>query len=168
MSTTHYVKNYDVGQIRLDLPTPNYFHELPLISFGDVHGSINLSLVFNYGMKVENRNPYHITAGYKLNMQKRLVLSDNVPIKYENEYGTMVDLMKSTDDIYTLDDNTGRILRKVGTTYELENADFSRERYTLSGRITDVLDMLTTSTRIERLIPITLMTPLSALLVKIR
>ena len=25
------VKKYNVGQIKLDLPTPNYYHELPLV-----------------------------------------------------------------------------------------------------------------------------------------
>ena len=42
-----YVKNYNVGQTKLDLPYANYIHELPLLSFGDVQHTINLSLVFN-------------------------------------------------------------------------------------------------------------------------
>ena len=62
----NYVKNYDVGVIHLDLPTPNYFHELPLFSFGDIHGRINLSLIFNYGMRNSDCNPYNIGSGFKL------------------------------------------------------------------------------------------------------
>jgi hypothetical protein len=43
-----YVKSFDPGQLRLDLPSSNYYYELPLFSFGDTHGSIGVSLAFNY------------------------------------------------------------------------------------------------------------------------
>ena len=42
-----YVKSYDVGQIKLDLPRANHIHELSLLSFSDVQNTVNLSLVFN-------------------------------------------------------------------------------------------------------------------------
>ena len=53
-----YINKYDVGNIQLDLPSPNYYHFLPLLSFSDIHGSLNLSIVFNYGMYKENYNFY--------------------------------------------------------------------------------------------------------------
>ena len=74
-----FVKNYDPGQIRMDLPTANYIHELPLLSFADLHGTLNLSLVFNYRMKQERGNLFNIAAGYKLNLQKRLIMENNIP-----------------------------------------------------------------------------------------
>ncbi len=134
-----YVKNYNVGQIQLDLPTPNYFHELPLLSFGDIHGSVNLSLVFNYGMNKENSNPYNIAAGYKLNMQKRIVMSNGVPCEFQNETGKTITLNK-TNNLYSFDDDTQRVLRLNNGSYELENADFSKEIYDNAGKITAVYD----------------------------
>ena len=78
------VKKYNVGQIKPDLlqlktpdnaPFVQYTHELPLLSFGDVQHSMNLSLVFNYERyrdeKANNQNPFFIAPGYKLNLQKR-------------------------------------------------------------------------------------------------
>ena len=59
-----YVKNYDVGQINVDLlntiafdepPFVQYTHELPLLSFGDIQHNMNLSLVFNYERYGSNR-----------------------------------------------------------------------------------------------------------------
>ena len=134
-----YVKNYNVGQIHLDLPTPNYFHELPLLSFGDIHGSVNLALVFNYGMKAENSNPYNIAAGYKLNMQKRVVMSNGVPCEFQNENGKTITLNK-TNNLYCFDDDTHRVLRLNNGTYELENSDLSKEVYDNAGKITAVYD----------------------------
>ena len=68
-----HVKKYDIGQIRLDLlktpglqdaPYMQYTHELPLLSFGDVQHSVNLSLVFNYeryrNEKAAGENPFFI------------------------------------------------------------------------------------------------------------
>ena len=61
MSNT-YVKKYGVGQIKLDLPYANYIHELPLLSFGDIQHTVNLSLVFNHARYTEeaedNKNPF--------------------------------------------------------------------------------------------------------------
>ncbi len=134
-----YVKNYNVGQIQLDLPTPNYFHVLPLLSFDDVHGSVNLSLIFNYGMNKENSNPYNIAAGYKLNMQKRIVMSNGAPCKFQNEIGKTITLNK-TNNLYSFDDDTQRVLRLNNGSYELENADFSKEIYDNAGKITAAYD----------------------------
>ena len=135
----NYVKNYNVGQIQLDLPTPNYFHELSLIAFGDIHGGANISLVFNYGMKAENSNPYNIAAGYKLNIQKRVIMRNGVPYKFQNESGKIISLNK-TNTLYTFDDDTQKVLRLNGSDYELENSDFSKEIYNALGKIVAVYD----------------------------
>ena len=55
MSNT-YIKKYDVGQIKLDLPYANYIHELPLLSFGDIQHTVNLSLIFNSEKKKNEDN----------------------------------------------------------------------------------------------------------------
>lgn len=137
------VKNYDVGQIRLDLPTPNYIHELPLLSFGDVHGSVNLSLVFNYGMKAENSNPFNLSAGYKLNLHKRLVMSNGTPIEYQDESGKLITLIP-TGGVYAFNDDSFRILRATENTYTVENSDYSREEYDLEGNLIAVYDKYST------------------------
>ena len=134
-----YVKNYNVGQIQLDLPTSNYMHELPLLSFADIHGNVNLSLVFNYGLRAESSNPFNIAAGYKLNMQKRIVMSNSAPTAFQSESGKVVAL-NSADTCYAFDDDTQRIIRRTGSTYELENPDFSKECYDQVGKITKAYD----------------------------
>ena len=75
-----YVKTCNPGQIRMDLPTANYVYELPLLSFADIHGSMNLSLIFNQKMKEDEANPFLLTAGYKLNVQKMLEIENNIPV----------------------------------------------------------------------------------------
>lgn len=137
-----YVKTYNPGQIRMDLPTANYIHELPLLSFSDIHGAVNLSLVFNYAMKAEGSNPYNIAPGYKLNLQKRLIIENGIPIKFQDESGKYVDLIGATSP-YTFDDDSQRILRTTGdiiTPYVIENPDFSTEKYNSSGLIIYAVD----------------------------
>ena len=135
-----YVKNYDVGKIQLDLPTPNYFHELPLFSFGDVHGEINLGIVFNYARRTENNNFYNMAYGYKLNLQKRIVMNGTTPNKYEDETGKRISLNR-LGTLYGFDDDTQRILRVINAnTYEVRNSDFSREVYNSQGKITAIYD----------------------------
>lgn len=134
-----YVKNYNVGQIQLDLPTSNYIHEFPLLSFADIHGNVNLSLVFNYGLRAESSNPFNIAAGYKLNMQKRIVMRNSAPTAFQSESGKVVAL-NSADTRYAFDDDTQRIIRRTGSTYELENPDFSKECYDQVGKITKAYD----------------------------
>ena len=121
-----YVKNYNVGQIQLDLPTSNYIHEFPLLSFADIHGNVNLSLVFNYGLRAESSNPFNIAAGYKLNMQKRIVMRNSAPTAFQSESGKVVAL-NSADTRYAFDDDTQRIIRRTGSTYELEKSVTIRE-----------------------------------------
>ena len=41
-----YVKNHNPGKITMDLPKANYIYELPLLSVGDIHGAVNVSLIW--------------------------------------------------------------------------------------------------------------------------
>ena len=156
-----YVKKYDVGQIKVDLPYANYIHELPLLSIGDVKHNINLSLVFNYNRYKEESengsNPFFIAPGYKLNLQKRLTSDEQGdPAKIQEANGEFIDLNKIYPHTFTFDDESQRILRSTeqhtlvpvpggnveyGTIpydHNVEHPDFSRERYNEAGRITNV------------------------------
>lgn len=134
-----YINKYDVGNIQLDLPSPNYYHFLPLLSFSDIHGSLNLSIVFNYGMYKENYNFYNIAPGYKLNLEKTIIINNNELKSFQNENGIIVNL-NNNDDVYTFEDETKRIIRKNNNTYELENPDFSKEIYNSLGKIIKTYD----------------------------
>ena len=132
-----YMKNYHPGTIMMDLPTANYIYELPLLAFGDVYGSMNLALVFNRQMKAEGGNPFCIADGFKLNLQKRLIMENGVPVKLQDTNGNCVDVIGSSAP-FTLDDDSQRIIRLSETTYTVENADLSKEQYDQNGRITHV------------------------------
>ena len=168
MSNT-YIKKYDVGQIKLDLPYANYIHELPLLSFGDVQHTINLSLVYNYSARkreIESgytgeTNPFNIASGFKLNLQKRLIKDNQgCPIEIQEENGDFVSLNQLYSNTYTFKDESQRILRitekqnstldpsgniiydpdSITYTYTVEYPDFSKEEYNDSGLITTVYD----------------------------
>ena len=130
----NYVKKYDVGQIKLDLPYANYIHELPLLSFGDVQHTMDLSLVFNEERRKAGDNPFNIAEGFKLNVQKRVVVGNGVTIKFEEGNGKYVDLI-SVSDFYTFDDETQRVLRLTSFGYEVEYPDFSKETFNDDGYI---------------------------------
>ena len=136
-----YVKNYDVGSIRLDAPRTDFIYELPLLSFGDVQHTIGLSLVFN--SRFATSNPFYMANGYKLNMQKRLIMSNNVPLSYEDGYGRIVNLILSSGR-YVFDDDTQRVLRRFQTngtySFTLEYPDYSYEEYDHQGRIISATD----------------------------
>ena len=141
MSNT-YVKKYDVGQIKLDLPYAHYIHELPLLSFGDIQHTINLSLVFNSERKKKEDNSFSIADGFKLNLQKRIVFDQcaNRPIALIDATGKYVVLYHNEGDVYTFGDDSQRILRKISNTYEVEYPDFSKETYNQNGYITATFD----------------------------
>ena len=132
-----YVKNYNPGKITVDLPTANYIHELPLLSFGDIYGNFSLSMVFNRQMKADNSNPYHIAAGFKLNLQKKLFMENGKPVQIQDANGNCVDIIGSNSP-FALDDDSQRIIRLSEGYYTLENADMSKEQYDQNGRITCV------------------------------
>ena len=132
-----HVKNYNPGHIRLDLPSANYIYELPLFAYSDTVGSLGISLIFNYHNSNESDNPFLFKPGYKLNIQKRLVIDStlNKPTHFQNEYGKRVSLYKYDDSsIYFLDDESQRYVFKSGSFYVLVNPDDSRETYDLTGR----------------------------------
>ena len=127
------IKKYDVGEINVTLPTCNYIHRLPLISFGDIHGGFTLSLCFNYVMKNEGTNTFGIAAGFKLNVDKRIIFENGAPAKFRDENGDLI-LLNGSDGLYGFEDNSGRILRPfVAGGYDIEYPDFSKEQYTSTG-----------------------------------
>ena len=133
-----YVKNYDVGSIRLDAPRTDFIYELPLLSFGDVQHTIGLSLVFN--SRFATSNPFYIANGYKLNMQKRLIMSSNgYPQSYEDEYGAVVTLNEQGDR-YSFEDDTQRFIGLAGIDYRMDNPDYSYEIYDNRGKIKSATD----------------------------
>ena len=166
-----YVKSYDVGQINIDLlhtiaiddpPFVQYTHELPLLSFSDVQHNMNLSLVFNYERyrdeKANNKNPFFIAPGFKLNLHKRLTTNQlSAPILFQGEDGRNINIM-SFGSTFTFDDESQRIIRRTAHTqkpiggntlpeddlttytYTVEHSDFSKEDYNEAGRITNAYD----------------------------
>lgn len=133
------IKKYDVGEINVTLPTCNYIHRLPLISFGDIHGGFTLSLCFNYVMKNEGTNTFGIAAGFKLNVDKRIIFENGAPAKFRDENGDLI-LLNGSDGLYGFEDNSGRILRGTYNGYNIEYPDFSKEHYATDGKIERVYD----------------------------
>ena len=127
-----YVKNYNVGQTKLDLPYANYIHELPLLSFGDVRNTFNISLIFQSKM---TSNPFQIANGYKLNIQKRIIISNGTPQSYEDGDGTLVKLNYCYGNKYAFDDGSRRFMRLINGQYVLENSDYSTEIFDTNGNI---------------------------------
>ena len=148
------VKNYDVGQIKFDMfpegydhdgPYVSYTHELPLLSFSDVQHSVNLSLVFNYDRyreeKENNTNPFFIAPGYKLNLQKRLIYDvQGALTTFQGENGKNIELNNASDNVFTFNDESQRILRRTSSALTVEYSDFSKEQYNETGRITQAYD----------------------------
>ena len=132
-----YIKKYGIGNVRLEAPYSHFIYELPLLSFGDVQHTVGLTLVFNSRFAAEN--PFYMANGYKLNIQKRLVMSNGVPVSYEDGYGKLTALNKQGDR-YSFDDDTQRFIGAAGNDFRLDNPDYSREIYDNQGRIKSVAD----------------------------
>ena len=133
-----YVKNFDIGNIRADLPENQYTYDLPLLSFCDVRHSVNLSLVFN--SKYANENSFCIANGFKLNLQKKLILQSGLPNIYVDSDGSRINLFQQSNNSYTFDDDSQRIIRKIGNSFVLKNPDYSTETFGSNGQITFVSD----------------------------
>ena len=140
--SNNYVKKYECGELRMDLPRANCIYELPLLSFGDMRNSVNLSLVFNRAVKVDGGNPFNISNGYKLNLQKRIIKNSDNSISYQEANGKIVDLLDGNNimGVHTFLDHSQRIVREISSGYELEYPDFSKERYDSNGRIITTID----------------------------
>ena len=141
MNNTNFIKKFERGEMHLDLPYANCIYELPLLSFSDLKGGINLSLVFNQALQSQG-NLFGINAGYKLNLEKRLLFGNNT-IQYMEANGKISALHLSGavgNDRYTFLDDSGRIIRPIENGYELEYSDFSREEYDTDGKIIATYD----------------------------
>ena len=136
-----HVKTYDPGQFSLDLPTSNYLYELPLFSINDFYGGFSLTLVYNYDAGENNNNHFDMRTGYKLNLQKRLLFSDNHPYKYVDASYKIKSLIENPNFVFTFDDDSQRILREnVNGGYEVEYPDGSKEIFDPGGYITNAVD----------------------------
>ena len=139
---SNYEKNYSVGQIRLDAPYAHFLYTLPLLSFSDAQHAIDLSLVYQSKM---TDNPFNIANGYKLSLQKRLIIPENSenPTHYIENIGRKVNLFtygSSGSEVYAFNDNSKRILRKNATGFILENSDYSREIFDTSRNVLEIID----------------------------
>ncbi len=139
-------KKYDVGTLSLAEPYFHFIHNLPLLSFGDVLSSVDLSLVFNSKNKTENN--FNITNGFKLNLQKRLIINTqnggSTEISLEDENG-MIHYCKYVNDfVYVVHDYGKSVLRKdlIGgkIKYILEYANMSKEIFDSNGNIESLVD----------------------------
>lgn len=135
-----HTKMYNPGVIKLDLPRTNYFYELPLFSVNDFHGGFSVTLVLNYDAKKNTNDHFNMIAGYKLNVQKRLLLTDGVPCEYiDTQYKTIS--FSNYTVAYTFQDDSQRILRENSAgDYIIEYPDGSTEIFDSDGYITSVLD----------------------------
>lgn len=131
-----YVKEFEVGNIRLDTPNKHIVHELPLLAFGDARDTLALSLIFQ--SKLTN-NPFYIANGYKLSLQKRIIFSGGYPHSYEDGHGTLTKLNRFYNK-YAFDDGSHRFIRLINGQYVLENPDYSTEVFNGSGNILLVKD----------------------------
>ena len=140
--STNIVKSYNVGEINLDLPSRQFVHELLLFSFSDIYQSVNVSLIFNSLLKENGTNPFNITSGFKLNLQKRIIYEES-KIFVQDELGKIEEAYGS-NNIYTLGDESKRIIRKKlvdsAIIYEIEYYDYSKEVYNSAGKIITTYD----------------------------
>ena len=134
--SSSYIKNFEVGNIRLDTPKQHIIHELPLLSFGDARNTFALSLIFQSKL---TGNPFYIANGYKLSIQKRIIVVNSVPQSYEDGNGTLTNLNRFNNK-YAFDDGSQRFIRQLNEQYILENPDYSTEVYDDNGNILLVKD----------------------------
>ena len=132
-----YVKNYEVGNVRLDTPNKHIVHELPLLSFGDARNTFALSLIFQSKLTT---NPFYIANGYKLSIQKRIIVENGVPQSYEDGNGSLIKLNSCYSNKYAFDDGSMRFIRLIDNKYVLENPDYSKEIFAKDGRLFSVID----------------------------
>lgn len=141
---SNYNKKYSVGSASLAVPYFDYYHALPLVAFGDVKSNIELSLVYN--SMLEEENCFNIGDGFKLNLQKKLLIN-----------GTTIQLIDSNGNkiacnlphngtasyelpAYSVNDNSHRMLRRTNTGYVLEYPDFNKEVFDSEGKLIGSID----------------------------
>ena len=80
-------------------------------------------------------------TGYKLNVQKRLIFSNNLPHQYIDASYKIETLLENSNSAFTFEDDSRRILReKNNGNYEVEYPDGSKEIFNSNGYIISVLD----------------------------
>ena len=141
---SNYNKKFSVGSASLAVPYLDYCHALPLVAFGDVKSNIELSLVYNSMLEEENR--FNIGDGFKLNLQKKLLIN-----------GTTIQLIDSNGNkiacnlphngtasheqpAYSVNDNSHRMLRRTNTGYVLEYPNFNKEVFDSEGKLIGTID----------------------------
>lgn len=127
----NFIKNYEIGNIRVDVPQKDFIYELPLLSFSDARDSLAISLIYQSKM---TDNPFQMANGFKLNLHKRLIMANGVPQSYEDGNGNVVKLNRFGDK-YAFDDGSYRFIRLVDGNFVLENPDYSKEHFGADGRI---------------------------------
>ena len=137
-----YAKTYNPGRVKLDLPLASYTYELPLFSIGDLFGGFQLSLLYNYAFEQEEGNVYSLRAGYKFNLQKRLIKdAQGDIICFEDEIGTQTSVSTEENlNYYFFDDDTQRLIYPCSSGYELVYPDGSKDVFNTSGKITGIFD----------------------------
>ena len=138
-----YVKNGSPGKITMDLPRSNYVYELLLFSFGNIHDTVNLSLIYNYHYKCKNIDLFFVKEGFKLNIQKAIRFVNGVPAYFVEANGNCTTLNSDDSYPYVFDDESQRILRQSNISnmpYVIENPDDSKEYYNSLGLITAVVN----------------------------
>ena len=134
-----YVKNYEIGNTRLDNTYKNFVHELPLLSFGDACNTFALSLLFQSRL---TGNPFYIVNGYRLNLQKRIIFSSGFPSCYEDGDGKTYKILRISGNPgkFAFDDRSYRFIRIIKGLYVLENPDYSTETFDSNGNIISIKD----------------------------
>ena len=136
-----YVKNYNPGHIRLDLPSANYIYELPLFSFKDTFGSLGISLIFNFSNASDSNDTFLFKPGYKLNIFKRLIMSGDIPVYYQDGYGKKISIIKHDNSgFYFFDDESRRYIKKSGSYYNLFYPDNSKDVFYGDGSFVMTVD----------------------------
>ncbi len=128
------VKAFDIGNVNIDLPSPNYYFSLPLFNVSTLKDEINISLIFNLSLARNNNASFLSIPGYKINYQKQIIFENNYPGKFVDEYGNILSL-KRNDNIYTFYDDSQRIIHFVNNTFELLYIDYSKDIFDSSGKL---------------------------------
>lgn len=113
---SNYINEQYPGDLYVDLPYRSHRHTLELLSFSDFKNSVNISLVYNQKLKKEGIDYFNTGYGFKLNIQKRIMIVNNVLVKLIDEKGNSINLIRNKNskqtniynNYYTFDDESKR------------------------------------------------------------
>ncbi|MBQ9144921.1 MAG: RHS repeat-associated core domain-containing protein [Clostridia bacterium] len=138
-------KKCNAGSIVLASPYFEYVYSLPLVSFGDAKGSVELGIVYN--SQLASSNLFNIANGFKLNLQKKLIFNNGKVSHIIDSNGLQIACNEATNGAnnygqraYALNDESHRILRQTEDGYELEYPDYSKELFNANGDIVSSYD----------------------------